>query len=154
MNNSNYSDYLAKLEHYCAYQERCRSEVITKLYKLKIPETIHHKLIAELIAQDFIDERRYAESFIRGKISLKKDGLQKIKFALAQKGIDKLIIEQALAEQDQDLYRDNLNLLIKKKWELLRAKNDRTASHVKLCKYLLGKGYSYEDFKQQLTKLS
>jgi len=40
---------LQKLKHYCAYQERCHSEVKEKLYNLGIWKKDHDEIISTLI---------------------------------------------------------------------------------------------------------
>ena len=58
-----------RVEFYCAYQERCRVEVIQKLKKLKIYGDSIEEYIAHLINNDFLNEKRFAESYVRGKFN-------------------------------------------------------------------------------------
>ena len=54
-----------KLEHYCAYQERCHQEVIQKLRGMNmIPEAIEI-IISQLIEDNYLNETRFAQSFAR-----------------------------------------------------------------------------------------
>ena len=63
-----------KLEHYCAYQERCHQEVVQKLKSLNmIPEAID-QIIGQLISDNYLNETRFAQSFARGKFRIKKWG--------------------------------------------------------------------------------
>ena len=65
-----------KLEHYCAYQERCHQEVILKLKSLNmIPDAID-QIIGQLITDNYLNETRFAQSFARGILSIKKWGLR------------------------------------------------------------------------------
>ena len=57
-----------RMERYCAYQDRCHQEVVTKLREMKmIPQAIDH-IVGHLIAGNFLNEERFARSFARGKI--------------------------------------------------------------------------------------
>ena len=46
------AEALKKLQHYCAYQDRCHSEVRTKLLDLKIYGDELEEIITELIADN------------------------------------------------------------------------------------------------------
>ena len=147
MPNEEYQKWLEKLENYCAYQERCISEVKTKMYSLKIP-TLHSLSILEsLIENKFLEEERYVRAFIRSKVSFKKDGLEKIRFGLMKKGIKDEDIKLVFEELDSETYASNLNSLIEKKWISLLLKNEKQEAKAKLIRYLLAKGYKYDEFK-------
>ena len=52
----------SKLEHYCAYQERCHKEVIQKLKDMQmIPEAID-VIVVHLIEHNFLNEERFAKA--------------------------------------------------------------------------------------------
>ena len=62
----------AKLESYCAYQERCHKEVNQKLRDMKmIPEAIE-VIKLHLLEHNFLNETRFAQAFARGKFNHKK----------------------------------------------------------------------------------
>lgn len=149
-NKEEVKEWLDKLERYCAYQERCISDVKTKMYSLKIPKEEMPALIEKLIEDLFIDEIRFTKAFLRAKTNLKKDGLEKIRFALMQKGIQVATIAEAFGELDKELYNENLKGLIDKKWSILTQKHEKQEAKVKLTRFLLTKGYKYDDFKVHL----
>jgi regulatory protein len=60
------SEALQKLQHYCAYQERSPFEVKRKLSLIKLPSKYHEEVIATLMEENFLDEYRFAEAFVRG----------------------------------------------------------------------------------------
>ena len=51
---------LQKLKHYCAYQERCHSEVRQKLYRLGVWKREHDEILATLIEENYLNEERFA----------------------------------------------------------------------------------------------
>ena len=65
---------LQKLQAYCAYQERCHSEVESKLYQLGIFGDAADAIIAQLIEDNFLNEERFAIAYARGKFQMKSWG--------------------------------------------------------------------------------
>ena len=64
----------SRLEHYCAYQERCHKEVQQKLRDMKmIPEAVD-LIVLHLLQHNFLNETRFAQAFARGKFNHKKWG--------------------------------------------------------------------------------
>ena len=96
---------LQKLRHYCGYQERCRSEVKSKLYELGIAEKEHDEIISILIEDNRLDEERFAIAYVGGKFRIKHWGRIKIKYALRQKQINEKYINEALKQIDEKEYR-------------------------------------------------
>ena len=62
---------IQKIEHYCAYQERCHDEVVSKLRTMKLSTNEIDEVIVHLINSNFLNESRYACSFARGKHRIK-----------------------------------------------------------------------------------
>jgi regulatory protein len=131
---------LKKLEHYCAYQERCHSEVRSKLYDYGLNTTDVDKVTAHLIAENFLNEERFAIAFAGGKFRVKDWGKVKIKYELKGRQVSDYCIRKALAQIDLDDYENKLNKLAEKKWESTKATNvwDKMA---KTTTYLMQKGY-------------
>ena len=67
-----------KIEFYCAYQERCKMEVAQKLRKLGIFGDELEKYICDLIDNDFLNEKRFSECYVRGKFNNNNWGRIKI----------------------------------------------------------------------------
>jgi regulatory protein len=108
-----------KLEAWCAYQERCHSEVKTKIIALGITGDQVDFLLSDLIQNSFLNEERFALAYASGKFRIKKWGKIKIRQHLKQKLIPQQLIQQALASIDGDEYFKTLkSLTIKKKNEL------------------------------------
>lgn len=129
---------LRKVLHFCSYQDRCQSEVKTKISSFDIPSSDKEKIMQLLIDEGFIDDNRFTRTFVRSKIHLKKWGVNKIKMALRQKGVSDDVIHDALAEIDSDIYRDELKRLLKSK---RINESDEFKRKVKLAQYGIQKGY-------------
>ena len=53
-----------KGEYYCSYQERCHAEVYKKLKTYTSSNSDINEVISKLIADDFLNETRFSESFV------------------------------------------------------------------------------------------
>jgi len=104
---------LAKLQKYCAYQDRCHYEVRTKLLQLKIYGDDLEEVIADLIKDNYLNEERYAQSFIRGKYRMKKWGRRKILQELKFRKVSAYCIKKGLKEIDEEEYMNNLRSIIR-----------------------------------------
>jgi len=60
---------LQKLMHYCAYRDRSQKEVETKLDEMRMIPEAKEKIIISLMQENFLNEERFARSFVRGKNS-------------------------------------------------------------------------------------
>lgn len=139
------SEIITKLERYCAYQDRCTQEVLTKLRSLQVEEKEAQQILRLLKNDGFVDDERYAQSYIRGKVGLKQWGKQKIRMSLLQKGIPKELINKYLEYITPQQYTDNLQAAVRK-WT--QSHGPVTQENItKLYRHLLSKGYTYEEIK-------
>ena len=85
-----------KLEHYCAYQERCHQEVIAKLKIMGMIPAAIESVVSNLIEANYLNETRFAQSFARGKFRIKKWGKLRIKRELKARQISEYNIKLGL----------------------------------------------------------
>lgn len=129
-----------KMEHYCAYQERCHDEVIQKLKSLNmIPQAID-AIVVHLLDNNFLNEERFACSFARGKFRIKQWGKRRITNELKARNISKYNIDRALKEIPEGEYLETFHNLAEKLWETTRETNILKKKK-KVMDYLLRKGY-------------
>ena len=131
---------LDKIAKYCAYQERCVKDVRDKLKTFDIPQKEKDEILDYLLDNRFVNDERFAKSFVRGKINQSGWGVNKIRFHLIQKGIDKEIIEEALEQTDEEAYRQRLIDILKTKSKTVKAANDFEKKR-KLAAYAMQKGF-------------
>ena len=131
---------LDKMVKYCAYQERRVKEVRGKLKTYDIPQKEKDKILDYLLDNRFVNDERYANSFVRGKINQSGWGLNKIRFHLVQKGIAKDIIDEALGQTDEEAYRQRLIDILKTKSKIVKAENDFEKKR-KLAAYAMQRGF-------------
>ena len=132
---------IAKLEHYCAYQERCNYEVRNKLWTLGFWGDWADEIVMHLIDENFLHEERFARTFARGKFRFKKWGKIKIRQKLREKRVNKKLIDFAIdKELDDEDYWKVVEGLVAKKDKTLR-EDDLFVRKKKIFNYLFQKGF-------------
>jgi regulatory protein len=143
-----------KLRHYCAYQDRCHSEVKTKAYSFGLRKSDVEELTSKLIEEGCLNEERFAKLFTGGKFRSKQWGRIKIKAELKQKQVSDYCISAALGEIDLTNYKQTLHKLAERKWNSIKGVG---VNHfVKMSKtrdYLLMKGYESTLISQEIKSL-
>ncbi|TXE14248.1 regulatory protein RecX [Algoriphagus aquimarinus] len=141
-----------KLTTFCAYQERCPWEIRRKLYDKGISDEPAERLIAELIAAEFVNEERYARAFARGKFRLKKWGRNRIRMELKMREVSEELIRKGLSEIDPEEYYDTLLTQAEKKWENTH-ESDTYKKKFKVTQYLMNKGFEMDLIKDAIESL-
>ena len=128
------------LEHYCVYQDRCHKEVEEKLSKMRLIPEIIEIVITHLIAENFLNETRFSQSYARGKFRIKKWGKNRIIRELKFRRITDYNIKIALKEIETSEYTETLDTLILKKIKTINEDN-HFKKRKKIVDYLLRKGF-------------
>lgn len=131
---------MPKMEKFCAYQERCRFDVHQKLQRLGIERDKWAEIIGMLESENFLNEERFVELFIRSKVRLKAWGPIKVRMELQRRGIPKDLIEQFSALMQPDEQKDVLLHLLEKKRKSLKDE-DAFKQKEKLVRFGISKGY-------------
>lgn len=129
-----------KLMQYCAYRDRSQKEVEDKLIEMKMIPEAREQIIIKLMQENFLNEERFARSFVRGKFRIKKWGRIRIRQELKFRGISEPIIRLGMTEIDEKLYIATLYELAEKKLVLIRETNSLKRRQ-KLTNHLLQKGF-------------
>ncbi len=103
-----------KIEFYCAYQERCKMEVTQKLKKLGVfgddlDDYIHH-----LTDNNFLNEQRFTECYVRGKFNNNNWGRKKIVRELESRRISMVNINKGISEINEEDYLKKIRILARK----------------------------------------
>ena len=138
-----YNLVLSHLRNWCAYQERCQSDVREKLKnfqdKISFEET--SQIISSLISDNYLNEERFAATYASGKFRIKKWGRAKIKMMLRQKKISDFSINKALKAIDDSEYLNTLRELIEKKMTELKSEKNKIKKHYKVLRFSQSKGF-------------
>ena len=140
-----------KIKHYCAYQERCHSEVKSKLFEYGLTKNEADEILSYLIDNNYLNEQRYAEQFAGGHFRNKKWGRIKIRYTLKNKQISEPCIKKALSVIDEEDYMNTLQNLYEEKKRTLKSEKNHFVRKKKIQDYLLQKGYE-SGYIQELMK--
>ena len=129
----------ARLESLCVRAEHCSHELLSKLRNWGIIGNDADVIINHLIDNKFIDNLRFAQSFVRDRYRFSGYGRRKIAIALKAKRIPSDIIDTAMDEIDPDIYFEKLQHLVQRKAANLDLSiyDDRN----KLYRYALSRGF-------------
>lgn len=135
----------------CSRREYCRSDIMKKVMtSLDGDREEAEKIVELLVSERYIDDLRYASAFARDKASLAGWGEVKIRYMLSTKGISKDVISQALEEIDENKAGERLEKLMENK---LRSLKDDPQVRLKLLRFGLGRGYSYDEVSSVVEQL-
>ena len=140
-----------KIEHYCAYQERCHEEIVQKLRSMKMDSDEIDTILVHLIKDNFLNESRFACSFARGKHRIKFWGKIRIVNELKFRKITQYNINLALKEINAEEYLATFHTVAERNWKSIPEKNV-LKKRKKFCDYMLRKGFEsnlvYEKAKE------
>ncbi len=140
-----------KLQTYCAYRDRCHSEVRKKLIELKVFGDDLEDIIVALINDNFLNEERFAKSFARGKFRIKHWGRIKIKRELKFRRVSDYCIKQGMKEIEEDEYYKTALKLTTKYYQ--KQKGLEPLRRKKTYGYMMTKGYESSIINEILQDL-
>ena len=117
MNNNDLTlkEIEGKLQYYCSYQDRCHKEVTEKLKTFNVKHHESNQIISNLINDNYLNESRFCESFVRGKFKIKNWGKIRIISELKRRNISPYNITLGLKEVEDQDYLNKFEEIFKKK---------------------------------------
>lgn len=143
---------LDKARRYCAFQERCHSEMRSKLIEWGVYGDPLEEVMADLISENFLNEERFACTFVRGKFRMKTWGRNRIVQELRIRRVSDYCIGKGLQEIDEEEYFTELEKLLRKKSEEL-AEPDAFQRRAKLMRFALQRGFEPELISGALARM-
>lgn len=137
------AEALQSLMRLCSRAEKSSGDALRLMHRWGVPEAEQQGVLDKLITQRFIDDRRYAEAYVREKSQLSGWGTRKIAMQLRQKGVDKDIITEVLAALDDDDMRQRLRERLERKLRTTKAATEYDLRG-KLLRHALSAGYDYD----------
>ena len=124
----------------CADSEQCVADIRKKLERWGLDATRRQAVIVRLEEEKFVNEARYARSFVRDKFRYNGWGRIKIAQALRQKGIPAAYIEDAMGEIEDEEYARILQKLLQAKARGLKVGTDYERNG-KLVRFAASRGF-------------
>lgn len=137
------AEALQSLMRLCSRAEKSSGDALRLMRTWGVPEGERQGVLDRLVAQRFIDDRRYAEAYVREKSQLSGWGARKIAMQLRQKGINGSIISAVLATLDGDDMRQRLKMRMERKLRTVKATTEYDLRG-KLLRHALSAGYDYD----------
>lgn len=116
---------IEKIQAYCLYQERCVREVKNKLFSLKVSSKSANDIIEYLIDNDYLNEERYSQMFVQGKLRIKKWGRIKLRHELKLKGVNTKIIDNKINQISEEEYLNYFDQFSTNKIKYLKGSIDQ-----------------------------
>ena len=136
----------------CARREYCTADIRRKaLERLEFDAAAAEAVVDALVADGYVDDRRYAAAFARDKSGLSGGGPVKIRSALLARGVDRAVVLDALGQIDADRAAARLEKVLETKWRTLR---DDPQGRLKLIRFALSRGYDYEPIRPIIERLT
>ncbi|MDR2809278.1 MAG: RecX family transcriptional regulator [Tannerellaceae bacterium] len=129
-----------RMAAYCSTAERCIQDVQKKLQTAGMSKEAAERIIAGLVKEKFIDENRFARSFVNDKLRFNKWGRVRISYELNKKNIPPSLCREAIESIDESVYQSILLSLLKEKKRTIRGKNEQEI-FVKLLHFAAGRGF-------------
>lgn len=124
----------------CAKRELCIEDIRVKLESWGITDANADKIIITLIADNFINEDRYANAFVKDKYHYNRWGRVKIASHLRAKKIGTESIRSALTSIDETQYKQMIKDTLAAHRKSIRAKNQYDLKG-RLMRFGLSRGY-------------
>ena len=140
---------LNKLTTLCARGEHCQQEMLDKMRRWEIDESVQARVMEYLLKEKFIDEERYARCFVEEKIKFNGWGRKKVEQALYMKRIPSSIYNPILDEVDEKNYEEILRPLLETKRKTVTGKSEYEIRG-KLIRFALSRGFETDEILKVL----
>jgi len=124
----------------CSQREYCVSDIREKLQSWAVSENDAERIIKMLIKENFINEKRYSEAFVKDKFNHNKWGRVKIAAHLKLKSVPADLIRQAMGSIDEETYLKRLREIVSEHRKSVKARNQFDLKG-KLFRYGMSKGF-------------
>jgi len=154
-NNDDFTAAQQALERYCAYRDRAESEARRRLADFELTDVDRDAILNSLKALNYLNDARFAESYVRGKYEIKRWGRIKIRAGLRSLSIPSKAIEEALGQLDPYQYEQTLTELAARKIAQLGGRIQDWNERQKVVRFLLQRGFETDlimDVLNILTK--
>ncbi len=129
-----------------AIRARSEWEVSDYLKRKEVNDDLAQKIINQIKDFGYINDKSFAESWVRNRRLLKSVSVKRLRQELYQKRVPTDVVDEVIAEDEADDL-GVLDELIEKKQHQARYQDDQ-----KLIAYLARQGFHYGDIKEALSR--
>jgi regulatory protein len=149
---SDYDKIVSRAAKICSTAEKCRSDIFNKMVDWGLDPLEAERGVKYLEKNNFLDDRRYADYFVKDKLKFNKWGRIKIAYALRQKNISSEIISAALSSINSDDYENTLDNILKAKIRSARNLSSAPAK-AKIFRFAAQRGFSSDEIFSAIKRL-
>ena len=142
-----------RMEAYCAYRDRCTSEVEAKLREYVVTDVQSSEIIDYLRSSQFLDDVRFAHSFVSGKFRFNQWGRIRIRMELRLRKISDELIKDAIQSIDLDAYGQTIIALAERKFRETERETDVWKRKAKIIRFLSSRGFEQDLIMDALNSL-
>lgn len=147
---------LYRIAVFCSKAERAESDILKKLSTWELEPSACYRIINHLKKENYLNEERFCRSFVNDKMRFNRWGRNKIIFELKKKRISENLIQNVLAEiedqETEDTFESQLESLILNKMKTVKGK-DKYDIRNKLLRFALGRGFTIDQSIKCINKL-
>ena len=143
MNEITEDQVLNRLTALCARGEHCEGEMREKMRRWGVDTDTQDRIIAYLVANQYVDDERYTRFFIKDKMQFNKWGRRKIEQALFAKRVKDEISQPLLDEIGKNEWKGILLPLLKTKQKSITT-GTPYEQKAKLMKFALSRGFTMD----------
>lgn len=108
-----------------------------------VSKEVADRALARLIEKKYLDDEKFARFWLDNRFMKKGASLRRLRLELAQKGVEKEIVERVIAENIRSDEEELQKIIAKKRY--------RYPDQQKFMQYLARQGFSFDDIKAALS---
>ena len=131
---------------------RTDNELRARLRRKQFAEAVIEQAVADLRRLGFVDDRQFAESWVRSRLASGKAGRKRLQQELRARGVDRQVVEESLAGvTEESEFALALNVA-QRRQERLRDEEPE-AQRRRLASFLQRRGFAYEMIDRVLSTI-
>lgn len=142
-----------KAESYCSKSEHCSFEAEEKLKLWGAPAEMAQRIVAHLLKERYIDNKRFCQAFVHDKYRFNRWGRQRIRQELRMRQLEEADIAYGMGAIDEKEYMDGLKDVLLNKNKSIKAQNGYERAQ-KLIRYAVGRGFTVEETVQCVKQVT
>ena len=135
--------------HLLKYRPRTESEMRSRLLQKSISPQVVEEVIERLKRNQMLDDRRFTIEWIENRSELKPRGRRLLEFELRQHGVEQEIIQDSLADVDDEQLAYQAAARRVRKYQELEWSEFR----IKLARYLSQRGFQYDTIRDVTNQI-
>ncbi len=150
LSNEKQQGYVQALK-YLERKARTSKEIQIRLKEKETSQEVIADVLARLTSEGLVNDAMYAQQWAEQRITSQRKGKAWVRQELRQKGVDKLLIAEALDGVSPDQEYQSALIIGRKKWN--QTKGELLDKKRKTGSYLMRRGFSGEQVRRILNQL-